>query len=64
MSSSYSETTNDYDTVNLQQDPPIQGYAKPEFEEVRNEFTENFQKRGEIGAACTVYHKKEKVVDL
>ena len=50
--------------VNPKLDLPIQGYAKPEFEEVRKEFTKNFQTRGEIGAACAVYYKKQNVVDL
>lgn len=42
----------------------IQGCIAPGFEEVRNEFRRNFSERGELGAACTVYYKGEKVVDL
>ncbi|MBI9055198.1 MAG: beta-lactamase family protein [Bacteroidales bacterium] len=42
----------------------IHGYVKPGFEEVKQEFTRNFIKRNESGAACAVYYKGEKVVDL
>jgi len=42
----------------------INGCVAPGFEEVKNEFKCNFSKRGELGAACTVYYKGEKVVDL
>jgi CubicO group peptidase (beta-lactamase class C family) len=42
----------------------IHGFASPEFEAVRETFAENFTRRREIGAACCVYHKGEKVVDL
>lgn len=42
----------------------IHGFVKPGFEAVRAAFAENFAKRHEIGAACCVYHKGEKVVDL
>jgi CubicO group peptidase (beta-lactamase class C family) len=34
------------------------------FELVRDEFQRNFSERGELGAACAVYHRGEKVVDL
>jgi CubicO group peptidase (beta-lactamase class C family) len=34
------------------------------FEPVREVFLDNFRKRGEIGAACSVYLRGEKVVDL
>jgi hypothetical protein len=34
------------------------------YEAVREAFAENFCTRREIGAACCVYHKGEKVVDL
>jgi CubicO group peptidase (beta-lactamase class C family) len=40
------------------------GFANPGFEAVREAFAENFTRRREIGAACCVYHKGEKVVDL
>ena len=42
----------------------IHGFVSPGFEAVREAFTENFARRGEVGAACCVYHKGEKVVDL
>ena len=42
----------------------IHGFVSPGFEAVREAFAENFAKRREIGAACCVYHKGEKVVDL
>jgi len=42
----------------------ISGFVKPEFESVRNVFIENFEKRDELGAACCIYYKGEKVVDL
>jgi CubicO group peptidase (beta-lactamase class C family) len=38
--------------------------VSPGFEAVRAAFAENFSKRGDIGGACCVYHKGEKVVDL
>ncbi|HET9396967.1 MAG TPA: serine hydrolase domain-containing protein, partial [Nitrospiraceae bacterium] len=34
------------------------------YEAVREAFAGNFARRGEVGAACCVYHKGEKVVDL
>jgi CubicO group peptidase (beta-lactamase class C family) len=42
----------------------IHGYAAEGFEEVRSEFIKNFKRRGDTGAACSVYYKGEKVVDL
>jgi CubicO group peptidase (beta-lactamase class C family) len=42
----------------------IHGYVSAGFEGVREAFAENFVKRREVGAACCVYHKGEKVVDL
>ncbi len=42
----------------------IEGLARPGFEAVRDAFVENFERRGELGAACCVYHRGEKVVDL
>lgn len=36
----------------------------PGYEPVREAFAENFKRRREIGAACCVYRKGEKVVDL
>ena len=42
----------------------IQGTVAPGFEEVRYEFSRNFASRSELGAACVVYHRGKKVVDL
>jgi CubicO group peptidase (beta-lactamase class C family) len=42
----------------------LAGFAKPGFKAVRDAFLENFERRGELGAGCCVYHRGEKVVDL
>lgn len=42
----------------------ISGFVKSEFEAVREVFIENFQRRHELGAACCIYYRGEKVVDL
>lgn len=42
----------------------IHGSVEPGFEEVRTEFENNFTKRDELGAACTIFYKGKKVVDL
>ncbi|HET9530551.1 MAG TPA: serine hydrolase domain-containing protein [Blastocatellia bacterium] len=42
----------------------IHGFVRSGYEAVREAFAENFAKRREIGAACCVYHKGERVVDL
>jgi CubicO group peptidase (beta-lactamase class C family) len=42
----------------------IAGYVKPGFEAVRAAFVENFTRRRELGAACCIYYRGEKVVDL
>jgi CubicO group peptidase (beta-lactamase class C family) len=42
----------------------IHGFVSAGFEAVRDAFAENFSRRRELGAACCVYHKGEKVVDL
>jgi CubicO group peptidase (beta-lactamase class C family) len=42
----------------------ISGSVEPGFEAVREAFAENFERRDELGAACCVYHRGEKVVDL
>jgi CubicO group peptidase (beta-lactamase class C family) len=42
----------------------IHGQVAPEFETVEAEFRKNFAQRGDIGAACTVFHRGTKVVDL
>lgn len=44
--------------------PPIHGAVAPGFEPVQEAFIRNFAERGEIGAACTIYYRHEKVVDL
>jgi CubicO group peptidase (beta-lactamase class C family) len=40
------------------------GFVKPGFEAVREAFAENFERRKELGAACCIYYRGEKVVDL
>ncbi len=42
----------------------IYGCAHKGFEAVRQAFTENFARRNDLGAACCVYYRGEKVVDL
>jgi CubicO group peptidase (beta-lactamase class C family) len=42
----------------------IGGYVAEGFEGVREQFRENFARRGELGAACAAYAGGEKVVDL
>ena len=42
----------------------IYGSVSSGFEEIETEFKRNFAERGELGAACTIYHKGKKVVDL
>ena len=42
----------------------ISGFVKPGFEAVQEAFIENFERRHELGAACCVYYRGEKVVDL
>lgn len=42
----------------------ISGFVKPGFEAVRKAFIENFELHNELGAACCIYHRGEKVVDL
>jgi CubicO group peptidase (beta-lactamase class C family) len=42
----------------------ITGFIKPGFEAVREAFVENFEHRKELGAACCVYYRGEKVVDI
>lgn len=43
---------------------PIHGTVAPGFEPVRDAFADNFRTKGELGAACAVYLRGEKVVDL
>jgi CubicO group peptidase (beta-lactamase class C family) len=42
----------------------ITGSVKPGFEAVRDVFEQNFEERGELGAACCIFYRGEKVVDL
>ncbi len=42
----------------------VYGLVAPGFEEVAAHFRENFEQRGELGAACAIYHQGAKVVDL
>lgn len=42
----------------------IEGIVAPEFDEVRRAFERNFVELGEQGAACAIYHRGQKVVDL
>jgi CubicO group peptidase (beta-lactamase class C family) len=44
--------------------PRIEGHCDDRFAAVRAAFEENFRERGELGAAVTVLHDGEKVVDL
>ena len=44
--------------------PIVYGEVSRGFERVRTEFETNFIRRGERGAACTIYHRGQKVVDL
>ena len=46
------------------QPAPIHGHVAPGFEAVETEFRQNFAQRADVGAACAVYHKGIKVVDL
>lgn len=43
---------------------PIHGNVSPGFEAVQTAFARNFTERGELGSACTIYYRGEKVVDL
>ena len=42
----------------------VQGQVSPGFETVRGVFAENLTRRHELGGACCVYLRGEKVVDL
>ena len=42
----------------------VQGHISRGFEAVRDAFEENFARRHELGGACCVYHRGERVVDL
>jgi len=42
----------------------IEGHVSAGYETVREAFEQNFSQRYELGGACCVYHRGEKVVDL
>ena len=42
----------------------VHGHVSPGFEAVREAFAENFDRRRELGGACCVYRRHEKIVDL
>lgn len=42
----------------------VAGHVSRGFEIVRETFADNFTRRGELGGACCIYHRGEKVVDL
>lgn len=44
--------------------PAISGFVKSGFEAVQEAFIENFTRRHEVGAACCIYYRGEKVIDL
>lgn len=44
--------------------PTIQGHCSPQFEAVSACFSENFSKRGELGASVSVWHQGSEVVKL
>ena len=44
--------------------PPVQGQVAPGFEAVAQAFADNFSQRGELGAACTIFWRGDKVVDV
>jgi CubicO group peptidase (beta-lactamase class C family) len=50
--------------MNASQRIHIEGHVGAGFEAVREAFAENFSQRNELGGACCVYHRGEKVVDL
>ncbi len=44
--------------------PIVHGSVDCGFEGVEAQFRENFERRGELGAACAIYCQGKKVVDL
>lgn len=50
--------------TNLTTNAPLHGNVAPGFEAVQTAFARNFTERGELGGACTIYYRGEKVVDL
>src|SRR5215207_11085581 len=51
-------------TVEVAHQVEVHGFVSRGYEAVREAFAENFVRRREVGAACCVYHRSEKVVDL
>jgi CubicO group peptidase (beta-lactamase class C family) len=45
-------------------DSMLHGEVAPGFEDVETQFKKNFTERGELGAACAIYRRGKKVVDL
>lgn len=43
---------------------PVSGQVAPGYDAVLEAFRQNFSERGELGAACTIFHRGRKVVDL
>jgi CubicO group peptidase (beta-lactamase class C family) len=43
---------------------PVHGWVARGYEDVRTAFAENFERHGDVGAACCVYRSGESVVDL
>ena len=50
--------------LNGAMDSHIAGFCRPEFEAVREAFCQNFEERGEVGAAVTVMIDGEIICDL
>ena len=50
--------------MTLQARVEVHGHVSAGFELVRQAFADNFSLRNELGAACCVFHRGEKVVDL
>src|SRR5262245_16934869 len=51
-------------TMSSAESQTVEGYVGPGFEPVRDAFAHNFVRRRELGGACCVYYRGEKVVDL
>ena len=51
-------------SIKQNQDRLIHGYVAEGFEEVKEEFANNFIKHGEIGASICIFYKGKKVIDL
>lgn len=58
------QTTPDQHLLQDRTGSPVSGFVKPSFEPVRGAFAENFEHRSELGAACSVYYRGERVVNL